>query len=262
MDLLAPIQDIPELNRIGEILLQTPAITQAGTEDCTNSSQSSKIEPISTQDIVRLIAGSPHMEQESATDRLTEKFDRHCLDTDESKRSTSENLLMIISKDYLLRFFHHGDFKCCVGITAYDARDCAPENESEVILARRDEDFAAAEKIIPNIRRFIVLNKDIFGEAETEMALDEALAKGLLPDWLGLDLDMDSTAKFRSRTINPVKAQKRESTWGQHAGLYDGTGYGAGSSSRSSTATEDATDPICRCAENGKTEKEIDKMPA
>lgn len=262
MDFLAPIQDIPELNQIGDTLLEMPEVAQAGTEDSDDLAKSSKIELLSAEGIVKLITGNQHLEQESTIDKLTEQLDRHCLDADESKIDISENLLIIISKDYLLRIFHYGDFKCRVGITAYDAHDCGSDNGSVVILARHDEDFAAAESITPNIRQFVLLNRDIFGKVETELVLDEALAEGLLPEWLDLDVDMGSTAKFRSRTINPVKAHKRESTWGQHAGLYDGTGYGTGSSLRSSTATENATDAVCRRAENGDTKEEINKMPA
>ncbi|USP73760.1 hypothetical protein yc1106_01034 [Curvularia clavata] len=259
-ELLAPIQDVQELNQIENAQLGMPGVIQAGTEHCRDPSQGTEGEPLIAEDMAKLVNDSQYLWQESEVNKITEQFERQCLRVDKSKVGTPDNLLMILSKNYLLRIFHKGDFKCRVGITVYHAHDYASENESELIVARRDEDLAAAEKIMPDINEFVMLNKDVFGKEETEIELDEALAEGLLPEWLDLDLDMESTAKFRSRTINPAKVQKRESTWGQHAGLYDGTGYGAGSSSRSSTATENATDAVCRCVENGDSEEEVNKM--
>lgn len=257
---LDPIQDMQELNQIEDTRLEMPEMIQAGTVHCRDPSQGSESEPLIAEDIAELVSDSQHLQQNSNVNKIMERFEQQFLYVDNSKVGTSENMLMILSKNYLLRIFHNGDFKRRISITAYDAHDYASENGSELIVARRDEDFAAAQKIMPDINEFVVLNKDVFGREETELVLDEALAEGLLPEWLDLDLDMKSTAKFRSRTINPAMAQKRESTWGQHAGLYDGTGYGVGSSSHSSTATENATDAVCRCVENSDSEEEVNKM--
>ncbi|EOA82854.1 uncharacterized protein SETTUDRAFT_95654, partial [Exserohilum turcica Et28A] len=199
--------------------------------------------------------------QQSTVDEVTERLDDHCLVANKTKTSTIENALVIIGKNYLVKVFHRGDCQRRIEITAYDGHEDGADDELEHILARREEDFAAAEDIMSRLDSFVVHNKDMLDNGGMEMVLDEALAEGLVPKWLDLDLDMTGTKKLQSRVYKAAKMQKRESVWGQHAGLYDGTGYGAGSSSRCSTATDGSTGAACYGrVEDCSSEDGMDKM--
>ncbi|EUC37074.1 hypothetical protein COCCADRAFT_2028 [Bipolaris zeicola 26-R-13] len=258
VDLLAPLQDdMQEPHQIQGTSQEMTGIVQAAAEHRHVPTRSSESEQSNTDNITELVNDRRFMQGDSTVHELTEKFDQHCLDTNASTTDPSNNVLMIIGKDYVLRVFHNGDLKRRIRIAVYNGHAYAPNNESEMIFARREEDFAAAERILPELDRFVVLNRDKLGNTNRELVLDEALAEGILPEWLDLDLDMESTERLHSRISNAGKRQNRESTWGQHAGLYDGTGYGTGSSSRSSTAAETGMDDTCRYVEKGNPEDDI-----
>ncbi|KAI0579587.1 hypothetical protein TUN199_02054 [Pyrenophora tritici-repentis] len=100
------------------------------------------------------------------------------------------------------------------------------QDENEVVSAGRDEDFTAAEKIVSNMGVF-VRDDEILVKAEgMELTPDEAHAAGRIPAYVDIDLESSS----------PEELGKRGSSWGAHTGLYDGTGYGPGSTSRPMTA--------------------------
>ncbi|EMD60873.1 hypothetical protein GGP41_009821 [Bipolaris sorokiniana] len=258
VDLLAPLQDdMQESHQIQGTSRETTGVVQAAIEHRHVPTRSPESEQPSTDNTTDLVNDRRFMQGDSIVHELTEKFHQRCLNMNEGMTDPSNNVLMIIGKDYMLRVFHNGDLKRRIGITACNGHGYAPDNESEMILARREEDFAAAERILPELGRFVVLNRDMLGNTNRELVLDEALAEGILPEWLDLNLDMEITERLHSRISNAGKRQNRESTWGQHVGLYDGTGYGTGSSSRSSTAGETGMDDACHYVEKGNPEDNI-----
>ncbi|CAE7215481.1 hypothetical protein PTTW11_10700 [Pyrenophora teres f. teres] len=106
------------------------------------------------------------------------------------------------------------------------ADDPDRQDKNEVVSAGRDEDFTAAEKIVSNLGVF-VRDDEILVKAEgMELTPDEAHAAGRIPAYVDIDLEPTS----------PEELGKRGSSWGSHTGLYDGTGYGSGSTSRPMTA--------------------------
>ncbi|EUC50363.1 hypothetical protein COCMIDRAFT_22231 [Bipolaris oryzae ATCC 44560] len=258
VDLLVPLQDdMQEPHQIQGTSREMTGIVQAAVEHRHVPTKSPEREQPNTDGITELANDHRFIQEDSNVHKLTEKFDQHCINTNEGMADPSDNVLMIIGKEYMLRVFHNGDLKRRIGITAYDGQGYASSNDSEMILGRREEDFAAAERILPELGRFVVLNRDMLGNTSRELMLDEALAEGVLPEWLDLDLDMGSSERLHSRISNAGKRQNRESTWGQHAGLYDGTGYGTGSSSRSSTAAETGMDDACHYVEKGNPEDDV-----
>ncbi|KAH7552479.1 hypothetical protein BM1_08430 [Bipolaris maydis] len=263
VDLLAPLQDdVQEPHQIQGTSRETTEVVQAATEHHHVPTKGPESEQSSTDNTNDLVNDRRFMQEDPHVHELTEKFDQHCLNTNEGMTDPSDNVLMIIGKDYMLRVFHNGDLKRRIGITAYNGHGYAPDNESEMILARREEDFAVAERILPELGRFVVLNRDMLGKTNRELVLDETLAERILPEWLDLDLDMESTEQLHSRVSNAGKRQNHESTWGQHVGLYDGTGYGTGSSSPSSTTAETGMDDACHYVEKGNPEDDVaDVLP-
>jgi hypothetical protein len=259
VELLAPIQDIEDSKQTQDTPREATDTVQATTEHCHVPTQGLGSGQFNTGNVTELGNDCQFMHQESPIDDLTERFDQHCLDANGSKTSP-ENMLIIIGKDYLLRIFHNGDLRRRIGITAYDGNDHALASESDIVFARREKDFAAAEKMMPELSRFIALNKGVLANTNKELMLDEALAEGILPEWLDLDLEMESSERLRSRISNHGQIPKRESTWGQHVGLYDGTGYGTGSSSCSSMAVETGVNDFYHGVENINSEDEIEEI--
>jgi phage-related tail fiber protein len=77
--------------------------------------------------------------------------------------------------------------------------------------------------------------------------IDEAFAAGKLPTHLDVAMDGCNAKNEQSPLHSPTKVRKRDSTWGQHAGLYDGSGYGTGSSLRPVTGVTETSDVPCAC---------------
>lgn len=110
-------------------------------------------------------------------------------------------------------------------------------DKTEVVSASRNEDFTAAEKMVSNLGVF-VRDDEILVKAEgKELTPDEAHAVGKIPAYVDIELEPASTEETESRMLQPANMGKRGCSWGAHAGLYDGTGYGSGPGSTSSPTT-------------------------
>lgn len=196
-------------------------------------------EPLSTktlrtETLTESVEARQYEQRESVIAELAGRFDRSCLTTGDDKAGAREPALVIFGNNYILQTYHCGDLRRRMEITTHEY-GYDPDNQLVFVLARREEDFAAIKKILVELN-LLVLN--MLETSNQDFMLDEALDNGLLPGWLDLKLDMASTRGVQNRIYNIAELRKRESTWGQHAGLYDGTGYGGEPSSRPSTAGE------------------------
>ena len=72
--------------------------------------------------------------------------------------------------------------------------------------------------------------------------LDKAFAAGKLPAYLDIALDEGNAMVVQSHLHSPTEVGKHDSTWGQHTGLYDGSGYGAGSCLQPMTGVTEMAD--------------------
>lgn len=123
------------------------------------------------------------------------------------------------------------------GSDAENADDPEWWDKTEAVSGGRNEDFTAAEKMVSNLGVF-VRNDEILVKAEgKELTPDEAHAVGKITAYVDIELEPASTEETESRMLQPANMEKRGSSWGAHAGLYDGTGYGSGPGSTSSPTT-------------------------
>jgi hypothetical protein len=165
------------------------------------------------------------------------------------ENTPEEKAQLILEKGYHARVYRRADGqrRLRIRLLAFDPDDGDDESrwdtETPFRLAALEEDKLASQ--ISAIIRETGITSMSHGR------IDEAFAAGKLPAYLDVDPDWDVAKDSQSHLHSPTTTtRKRDSTWGQHTGLYDGTGYGAGSSSRPVTGvTETADIPRTRIPE-------------
>ncbi|RAR16261.1 FAD dependent oxidoreductase [Stemphylium lycopersici] len=192
------------------------------------------IKTLSTEPLTEPVEARQFAQRESVLSELTGRFDHPFLTTGDEKAGAKEPALVIFGNDYILQIYHCGDLRRRMEIVTHE-HGYDPDNQLVFVLAHREEDFAAVKQILVKLNLLVL---DMLETSNQDFMLDEALDSGLLPGWLDLKLDMASTREVQNRVYNIAELRNRESTWGQHAGLYDGTGYGGEPSSRPTTAGE------------------------
>ena len=123
------------------------------------------------------------------------------------------------------------------GSDSDNADEPAWRGKTEVVSVGPNEDFIAAEKIVSNLGVFVRDNEILVRTEGRELTPDQAHAAGKIPAYVDIELEPSRLEEMESRMLQPRVMGKRGSSWGAHAGLYDGTGYGSGSNSRPTTAT-------------------------
>jgi hypothetical protein len=173
-----------------------------------------------------------------------------------------ENALAILGGNYYARIYRRADGKSRIRIKPIsisldpedDDYDPTGENSVQVIWARSEQDFSTAEKMILNLGDFVAKNEDIAKDKIQDLLLKEVLATGQLPEFLDVDLEWDQKKEVKSRVIKRAKTRVHkdhdaDSPFRKHTGLYDGTGYGRGSSASASRPATTAAETVTPCTD-------------
>ncbi|KAG9192094.1 hypothetical protein G6011_10828 [Alternaria panax] len=155
-------------------------------------------------------------------------------------KTAEEHAKVILDKGYYARAYRRADGKCRlkVKLLASDFKDgdddAKWDNEPPFRFAGPQGDRLALELgVIVRGNGMISISDD---------KINEAFAGGKLPAYLDIALDGDNAKNAQGRLYNPARTRKRDNIWGQHTGLYDGSGYGAGSSLRPVTGVTETAD--------------------
>ena len=115
--------------------------------------------------------------------------------------------------------------------------ETAWRDKIEVVSAGPNEDFIAAEKIVSDLGVFARDDRIFVRAGGKEFTPDQAHAAGKIPAYVDIELEPSRLEGTESCMLQPGDMGKHGSSWGAHAGLYDGTGYGSGSRSTSRPTT-------------------------
>lgn len=157
--------------------------------------------------------------------------------------TVEEPAKLILGKGYYARAYRRADGKCRLKIKllASDPEDGddGPEWDDEMPFRFAE---AQEDELVSELGTIIRANGIV---STCDDKFDEAFTAGKLPAYLDITLDEDNAKNVQSLIHSPTKIRERDSTWGQHIGLYDGSGYGARSSSRPVTGVTETTDVPC-----------------
>ncbi|KAL1800434.1 hypothetical protein ACET3X_000776 [Alternaria dauci] len=150
-----------------------------------------------------------------------------------------EHARAILNRVYHAKTYRRADGECRLRIKLFTSE---PEDGND---DRGDDETpfefvgSQADRVVSELGAILQKNGIM---AISDDKIDEAFAAGKLPAYLDIALDEDNARIAQSHLHIPTKVEKRDSTWGQHTGLYDGSGYGAGSSFRCVTDVTEMTD--------------------
>ncbi|KAI4705140.1 hypothetical protein J4E81_000019 [Alternaria sp. BMP 2799] len=142
-----------------------------------------------------------------------------------------EHAQLILEKGYHARAYRRadGEYRLKIKLLAFypeDDDDCKWNSETPIRLAVAEEEKLASQLSA------VIRNAGLTSMSDNE--LDEAIATGRIPAYLDVDPSW--------HVAEEVKMGKRDSSWGEHTGLYDGSGYGSSSSSRPVTGVTETAD--------------------
>jgi len=147
-------------------------------------------------------------------------------------RTPEEHAQLILEKGYQACVYRRADGECRLKIKLLafchedDDDDCEWNIKTQIRFAAAEEEKLASQLSA------IIRNVGFTSMSDSE--LDEAFATGKLP----ANLDVDPSW----HVAEEVNMGKRDSSWGEHTGLYDGSGYGSSSSSRPVTGVTETAD--------------------
>ncbi|KAI4922773.1 hypothetical protein J4E90_001207 [Alternaria incomplexa] len=146
-------------------------------------------------------------------------------------RTPEEHAQLILEKGYQACVYRRADGECRLKINLLafcheDDDDCEWNIKTQIRFAAAEEEKLASQLSA------IIRNVGLTSMSDSE--LDEAFATGKLP----ANLDVDPSWQV----VEEVNMGKRDSSWGEHTGLYDGSGYGSSSSSRPVTGVTETAD--------------------
>jgi hypothetical protein len=181
---------------------------------------------------------SDYNQQRKTLVDLTNK-EPNAIDVDKMPKEQAQ---LILEKGYHARIYRRADGQCRLRIKLLafhpkDDNDGRWDDETPFKLAVHEE-----EKLVSRLSAVI---RETRITSPSDSALDEVFATGKFPAYLDIDPNWDVAKDSQSINHSPTEMQKRDSTWGQHTGLYDGTGYGARSSSRPVTGVTETADVPC-----------------
>ncbi|KAI4643621.1 hypothetical protein J4E93_006632 [Alternaria ventricosa] len=151
-------------------------------------------------------------------------------------KTPEQHAQLLLEKGYQASVYRRADGECRLKIKLLafcheDEDDCERNSETSIRYAAAEE-----EKLASQLSAII---RDAGLTSVSDNELDEAFATGKLPAYLDVDPSW--------LIAEEVKMGKRDSSWGEHTGLYDGSGYGSRASSRPVTGvTETAGVPRTR----------------
>jgi hypothetical protein len=171
-----------------------------------------------------------------------------------------ENALAILGGNYYARIYRRADGKSRIRIKPIsisldpedDEYDHTGENSVQIIWARSERDFSTAERMIPSLGDFVAKNEDIAKDKIQDLILKGVVATSQFPESLDVELEWDQKKEVKSRVIKRAKMRIHEdhdvdSPFRKHTGLYDGTGYGRGSSASASRPATAAAETVAPC---------------
>ncbi|KAI4943936.1 hypothetical protein J4E91_009083 [Alternaria rosae] len=146
-------------------------------------------------------------------------------------KTPEEHAQLILEKGYHARVHRRTDGECRLKIKLLafypeDDDDSKWTSETPIMLAAEEEEKLASQLSA------IIRNTGLTSISDSK--LDEAFATGKLSAYLDVDPSW--------HVAKEAKMEKRDSSWGEHTGLYDGSGYGSRSSSRPVTGVTETAD--------------------
>ncbi|KAB2106147.1 hypothetical protein AG0111_0g5847 [Alternaria gaisen] len=147
---------------------------------------------------------------------------------------------VILDKGYHARTYRRADGRCRLKIKLL-----ASDSEGGDDNAQYDNEIPfklvgpQADRLVSELGSIVRENGMVF---ISDDKLDKAIAAGKLPAYLDIALDESNAMVVQSHLHSLTEVGKHDSTWGQHTGLYDGSGYGAGSSLRPVTGVTEMAD--------------------
>ncbi|KAI4632867.1 hypothetical protein J4E80_000226 [Alternaria sp. BMP 0032] len=148
-----------------------------------------------------------------------------------TERTPEEHAQLILENGYQACVYRRADGECRMKIKllafCHEDDDDSEWNNETLIRHAAAEDEKLALQLSAIIR-------DAGLTSVSDSELDEAFATGKLPAYLDVDPSW--------HLAEEVKTGKRDSSWGEHTGLYDGSGYGSSSSSRPVTGVTEMAD--------------------
>jgi len=149
-----------------------------------------------------------------------------------TNKTPEQHAQLLLEKGYQASVYRRADGECRMRIKLLafchedDDDDSEWNNETPIRHAAAEE-----EKLALQLSAII---RDAGLTSVSDSELDEAFATGKLPAYLDVDPSW--------HLAEEVKTEKHDSSWGEHTGLYDGSGYGSRSSSRPVTGVTETAD--------------------
>ncbi|KAI4711728.1 hypothetical protein J4E89_003170 [Alternaria sp. Ai002NY15] len=170
------------------------------------------------------VYNNPDKPSEDATTKISNETN--------TDRTPKEHAQLILENGYQASVYRRADGECRMKIKLLafcnedDDDDSGWNNETPIRYAAAEE-----EKLASQLSAII---RDAGLTSVSDSELNEAFATGKLPAYLDVDPSW--------HVAEEVKMGKRDSSWGEHTGLYDGSGYGSRSSSRPVTGVTETAD--------------------